>query len=418
MNDIILKESNSIEEFDEQFKAIIYKGMPLPFYEARDPMFSNLSFSDFTNLIHRYYIGENTKELLAEYGISGTPQKFVSKLPHFYTDDDCPYCYMMPMTAKGATRDKSGDIIYESKRYCENCEHIFEPHKKCNCLNCLSYISDAIYGSIENSCEYSKNNNDLLNEVPLMRVLLAALVRSGQNENDPELIQPNFLAMDTKLAPTTEVAQRIIATLKRSNWIRFSEETHRDSIVIENGDIVTYYPFKATYRLNLSDNFTILDELISPNTILDENQNNLEALWTSICFFECMEYLHYKLDEYKLPDNIGPKTEAILKEGLKHYSTSQMFNHIWYAVKEAAAQSNKAGITKKHAVNTIAGSIQRKMERALAERWDIKPYGRDYHLPQSLIADVLFNKVLKISTRGFLEVPPQIDLNSYLLNEK
>ncbi|MDD4969899.1 MAG: hypothetical protein PHT07_10775 [Paludibacter sp.] len=395
---------------------IIHKNMRVPHHDTRDQLFAALSFCDFTNLIHRYYLGENTKNLLSEYSLSCTTQKFVSRMPTFYVDTLCPYCTPFPMSAKGLSRDDSCDVVLENKFYCEKCGHTQSPRIKCTCNRCLNFIDNALTKSIEKSILTAKDNSHILMEDAQTRIFLAAVLRSGQDEDNPETIYPAFLGKDTKLAPTFDFALYIVSYLKRWGWIRFNEKTPHDSLIVdEDGVIRQYYPLKAIYTLNVDDSFTAMDELISPNIIVDEERYEINTIWTSICFFECIEYLKHKLDEYKMPDNIGPKTDLSIKEGLKHYSTSQMFNHIWYAVKEAAAQSNKAGITKKHAVNMIPGLIQRRIERAIAEGWDIKPYGRDFNLPQSLIADVLFNKVLKIGNRGFNEVPPRIELKEYLV---
>jgi hypothetical protein len=62
-------------------------------------------------------------------------------------------------------------------------------------------------------------------------------------------------------------------------------------------------------------------------------------------------------------------------------------------------------IPKQQAANSVVGNIQRAADRAQAEGWNVKPYGRDRRCPQSMVSIVLFDAVLKIGERGFNEPP-------------
>ena len=168
----------------------------------------------------------------------------------------------------------------------------------------------------------------------------------------------------------------------------------------------SYYALKSTFELNLESDAEAIHELLNPEIIFTEKDYfDAMELWKNIAYYECLEYLYSKMEEYRLPDNIGPKTENIIVEGLKYFPVSQMFNHLWAATKDAAAQSVKREITKKHATNMIAGILQRRIEKSVAEKWEIKPYGRDFNLPQSIIADLLYNRILQIGDKGFTAIP-------------
>lgn len=41
------------------------------------------------------------------------------------------------------------------------------------------------------------------------------------------------------------------------------------------------------------------------------------------------------------------------------------------------------------------------MERALANEWEVKPFGRNYNLPQSSLSRVIFNMILGTDDGGF-----------------
>ena len=104
--------------------------------------------------------------------------------------------------------------------------------------------------------------------------------------------------------------------------------------------------------------------------------------------------------------SIGEKTIAVLKAALQHYSIAQTYNFIWRAARDAAAYSLREGIHIKRAANTVPGYIQRNYERALAKRWDVKAFGRDFDAPESWLSHVLFNTALRLPDGGFNTIPP------------
>jgi hypothetical protein len=346
-----------------------------------------------------------TKTLLEEYNLNCSVQKFTGRLPEFYTYELCPYCDGEPMISKGNTRDSSKNIVLNTKCYCNECGHIIDARsfKPCSCNNCEQVIVNAIDNEINSSLENAKADIDYVNEEPMVKWFLAAIMRSGQDEFDVTLIHPSFSMAHSRLTPDDNYTMQLVSALKKSNWIRFAEITNKESLTIENQQITKYQPLKATYRLNVTDNFSLLEVVSAPDVMIPDNYISL--LWSDLAYQECMEYTRYLLDDYRLPNNIGPKTEATIRDGLKKYSTSQMFNHIWSSVKDAAAQAQKAGITKKHAVNMISGTIQRRIERMSTEGWEVKGYGRNYNLPQSILADLFFNRMTTIGERGFTAVP-------------
>lgn len=80
----------------------------------------------------------------------------------------------------------------------------------------------------------------------------------------------------------------------------------------------------------------------------------------------------------------------------------------------AAAFYQKGGITKQHAVNTLAGSITKRVEGSIAEGWDVKGYERNYNYPQTAISSVMHDKILKIGESGF-KLSPTLDSLKILL---
>ncbi len=50
--------------------------------------------------------------------------------------------------------------------------------------------------------------------------------------------------------------------------------------------------------------------------------------------------------------------------------------------------------------------MQRDMDRAVAERWEVKGYSRNYNLPRSIYAGMFYDLVLKMGDKAIDEVIP------------
>jgi len=124
-------------------------------------------------------------------------------------------------------------------------------------------------------------------------------------------------------------------------------------------------------------------------------------LWNEIALAECTEYLLFSLNEHHFEFNPGEKTNQYLQSALQNYSTGQVVNIIWRAVRDAGAYYQRGNISSKHAANVAVSSIQRYTDRAVAEGWDLKPYRRSYNYPQTVLSEVFYNTTTKIGIEGF-----------------
>lgn len=378
---------------------IMYPDMIKPIYPLRDDIFIDLDEIDFMNLIHRYYMGETVKILLKEYGLKVSDQKFITNLPYFEDkSSECPYCNE-PMFAKGSRSKKNGGVYVDNIRTCYSCDHTIG-NRKCYCYNCQDHFQQILDKDIFESKQRAYTNSDYTMASPKTKLAIAAILRSGQDEHDITLIRPNFLHIKTKLSPTSSMSKELISYLYDKQWIYFDDENKESCFGIERDKIISFRTFETQFRLNVTDEFTLFSELNSPD-FSDFDFSDMLMLWKNIATEECLEYLEYNLAEYNLIENTGPKTITVIQEVLNHFSISQTFMFIWGAVKDAAAYYQKDRVTKKHAVNSIPGSIQKRLDKALVEGKEVKGFRRNYNLPQSIYADLIFNKVLKLGDRAF-----------------
>jgi hypothetical protein len=219
---------------------------------------------------------------------------------------------------------------------------------------------------------------------------------------------------DQPLAPDKDFKLEIINHLRRQNLLYIHPDTDPDAFTED--DLSRYYPFRTSWAPPLSeiegesskDLITRLHQLLNASWLEEECQEAL-GIWKSIALAECKQYLIYVLNEHRLEFTPGEKTTQYLEYALENFSTAQVFNIIWRAGRDAAAYYQRGGITKQHAANTAITSIQRQAEKAITEKWDLKPFRRNYQIKQSIVSDVFYNLATRLGDEGF-EMKPDIEL--------
>jgi SEC-C motif len=119
-------------------------------------------------------------------------------------------------------------------------------------------------------------------------------------------------------------------------------------------------------------------------------------VWRELAVAECVAYLLLRLREHDLPFTAGEKTVAVMEDTLKTFSIGQAYNFIWRAARDAAAYMVRERVPAARAANSTVGNIQRAMERARAEGWDVKAYNRDWRLPVSAISHTFFTVAMQV----------------------
>jgi len=147
-----------------------------------------------------------------------------------------------------------------------------------------------------------------------------------------------------------------------------------------------------------------LDNKIRSKVFLKTSYDDVVALCKELAVMESCSFLIHMGDEFKLPIKIGPKTITIIERAVTTYSVAQVYNFIWRACKFSAKYARDKNIPSIRAANAVIGNIERSMDRALADNWEIKAFRRNHALPQSIVSRVLFNDMLHTNDGGFHQV--------------
>lgn len=135
-------------------------------------------------------------------------------------------------------------------------------------------------------------------------------------------------------------------------------------------------------------------------------------VWQLIAKNECIEYYLYLLEQrgYKI-ESIGEKTHAIFEALLEDFSVSQIFKISWMSIRDTTDYLVRENLPSWKGKNMFIGAIQRKGDRAIAEKWAIKPSKRDFNCPQTVISSTFSDVFLGEAEKAFNAVPlPQGDI--------
>lgn len=222
--------------------------------------------------------------------------------------------------------------------------------------------------------------------------------------------------MDRPLTPTEEMDRTLLRELWNETILTVDlENVDLEGItLIKDDDEYNYsiQTFNVPWTLalpqegpSLAKYTENLDDLIGDMEKWPNNWHDEYILFhKDLALQKCLHYLRIQLEDHQLFLKTGERIKLVVSNSLKHFSVAQMYNFIWRATKDAAAFSLRENTTKSHAVNTVPGAIERATERALAQGWEIKPFGRDFRAPQSMVAHILYSKALRIGDDGFNKV--------------
>ena len=328
--------------------------------------------------------------------ICGKPYTFSSrsdfKQSHFHTNWICEECREDIQRQEAAKHAKRQEIeqLEQENRHKRQREIIQHQH------------------SLQNRVSINVREIGLKDAVYLLSMIRAAI------SEDFELLYPIGI-IESKLAPTDTLQYDIVRYLYKNRLILIHPNSHPKAFDFNGNTIESFYLDRVLWTIPYS---THEDSTISLIKDLENIFHKMDwpekwhseqiEIWKDIGLHESLEFLHICLAEHELPFKPGEKTRFVISQVLENFSVAQAYNFIWRAAKDAAAFYVRNKTTKQHAANTVVGAIQHASERALAQGWDVKAYGRSYSCPQSILSQVYFNAVLQIGDDGFNRKPFEI----------
>ena len=373
------------------------------------------------SLMNKYYNGVKASDIIKEYNIDTTSSKLYTLFPPIICEDIiCPVCNE-PMYKE---RDSKSSYSWNKKKpFCAICGHTDEIICKCNyCIAEREKVrklnEERKVRILQEKREKIKKVYDL-NIVPVNyselnfreKVFLGALLRTSLSE-DMEVILPLNDA-ERELAPTIGYIKEILSYLIGRGVISVDSNSSIDAFLDSNEekDIEfpnVYYITMVKYRINIvgdEDIKNILSKIINPKSFSDADKEDALNIWKEIALEECIEYFEYQMKSVRFDFNIGEKTIAIFKDLLENFSVSQIYGIIYKSVANATKYYQESSVSKKQAANSVIGGCQRYAERAMINNWELAKYSKIKELPQSMISEFFFDRVIGVGSLGF-NMPP------------
>jgi hypothetical protein len=276
------------------------------------------------------------------------------------------------------------------------------------CANCLktavNEVNESKYVLISHDVAQGlKRQVNPLLLTPKQLISLAAIARFAANET-LTLIEPFLLIQGDESSPRDEYSHAILTELYKQNILLISPESDLDFITLDDKGGYSFFLKKVKFLVAHFDPEALIIEserILSSKEYADMYQAELKVFAMEICREECLAYLERALSEHQLYYSVGEKTLMVLSKGLESFSVAQMYSFIWRAAKDAAAFHIRNRVSRDHAAKTVVGNIEKQIERATANDWDVAAYRRNPKIPQSTLSRVLFNTVLRTADGGF-----------------
>lgn len=381
----------------------------------------HLTMLQIESLMNKYYNGIKASDIIKEYNIDTTSSKLYTLFPPIICEDIIfPVCNE-PMYKE---RDSKSSYSWNKKKpFCAICGHTDEIICKCNyCIAEREKVrklnEERKVRILQEKREKIKKVYDL-NIVPVNyselnfreKVFLGALLRTSLSE-DMEVILPLNDA-ERELAPTIGYIKEILSYLIGRGVVSVDSNSSIDAFLDSNEekDIEfpnVYYITIVKYRINIvgdEDIKNILSKIINPKSFSDADKEDALNIWKEIALEECIEYFEYQMKSVRFDFNIGEKTIAIFKDLLENFSVSQIYGIIYKSVANATKYYQESSVSKKQAANSVIGGCQRYAERAMINNWELAKYSRIKELPQSMISEFFFDRVIGVGSLGF-NMPP------------
>lgn len=349
----------------------------------------HLSDVEVQKLIERYYNKEKIQDLIIEYNIECRDSELVKLFPPKVLDTFCPYCNEQ-MIENYVSRSQGK--LYKETIYCPKCNHIYVD-KNCSCDNCITLKKEIV--SKKDKKVENLNYEDITD---IEKIYLASILRGMEyNEIDEnKIVFKPLNSSENKIAPTYEFEIEILTKLFDQGIISISGDS---DIKAFTGNLVdedfgeSFYLSKVQYNLNIKYESCI----VSPNiNVTNDNIKDLYALVRLVVLDECYEYLLHQMEKIRFSFVPGKTTKEVFNELLDKFSLGQVYSIIYNSITNATRYYQEGNVSKKQAANSVITRCRAYGERAIANNWEIRVYSRPYECKQSLLSELLFNKIIKI----------------------
>ena len=235
-------------------------------------------------------------------------------------------------------------------------------------------------------------------------LLYAALVAAGVSRDNP--VVPALDIQTGRLTPTPALSEYIYTRLYIDKLILPALTSDFEVFNLdERTGAITFNVGTVHWTVTNDVSGRSVEEIISVLFRSIERPEPLAAaeLWYLVAEDECKRYLLSQCERYRFiqPGIYSSKVAAAIRDYLDRCSIGQMWNIIYYAIKNLAALAQEGKFTPQHIYNMIPGSLRRYADYRLANGDSIRPWRRPAPTTESWVTSILLDGVLKSGDIAF-----------------
>jgi hypothetical protein len=238
---------------------------------------------------------------------------------------------------------------------------------------------------------------------------LLSMIRGGATE-DYTYIRP-ISSFNENLSPDFEFTIDILKYVYRRDLLVPHPDSPLEGFSFEN-DQSRFFLDKVFWLrpklANLREVVNHLETIFRGVTLPSHWEDEVPHVWRDIVLQEGLELLEYYAAQRGFTIKVGEKTIDVLTTILEDYGVAHLQNFLWSAASGAADYLVRERVPKPQAANSIITRLQGGYERARANSWTVKPYNRNFDLPQTIVSKVFFNSIMKIPDTYREMTPPDL----------
>lgn len=234
--------------------------------------------------------------------------------------------------------------------------------------------------------------------------LYAALIAAGVSQDEPVI--PSLDLQNGRLTPTPAFSEYIYTRLYVDKLIVPSVTSDSEVFSLdERTGAITFSVGTVHWTVTRDVSGRSVEEIISVLFRSIECPEPIAAaeLWHLVAEDECKKYLLSQCERYRFVHAgiYSSKVAAAISDYLDRCSIGQMWNIIYYAIKNLAALAQEGKFTLQHIYNMIPGSLRRYADYRLASGDSIRPWRRPVPTTESWVTSILLDGVLRSGDVAF-----------------
>ena len=171
---------------------------------------------------------------------------------------------------------------------------------------------------------------------------------------------------------------------------------------------------QMTYKLNLDTTESELYDQVVKLIYLDREEfihdvDFIVSMWGFIFQEEILACIKYRLGAVKMYCTFTENAILRLKPYVDNCSISEMFSYVYFTVKSIVFYKAKGHYDSRNCESYVLNEIERLHTKVQNQLFTKQEYSRPNDLPESILFEVFFGRLLKIDSKGF-----KTPLNDYL----